>query len=216
MDEAGASGGIWGGQAGSRGRECAMSAAPAVIRAAAEIAARGTGRAVVGITGPVGSGKSTLAGRLSACVVSTDDYLPDYDKTPEHLRDLPEQSDLSRLLEDLRALRAGGRAMVPRWCFQEHRRIGERAVEVTGGLIVVEGLHALHEAHAGAVDVRVYVDAPAAVRWARWEHLERTGVRGWGVEYARRFFDGVAEPTFARYRERYRAAADVIVINAEG
>ena len=59
------------------------------------------GRAVVGITGAVAAGKSTLARRLSACVVSTDHYLPDYDRTPEHLRDLPESSDLARLAQDL-------------------------------------------------------------------------------------------------------------------
>jgi uridine kinase len=57
---------------------------------------------VVGITGAVAAGKSTLARRISACVVSTDHYLPDYDRTPEHLRDLPESSDLARLARPCR------------------------------------------------------------------------------------------------------------------
>jgi hypothetical protein len=85
------------------------AAADAILAAAR---ARG-GRAVVGITGAVAAGKSTLARRISACVVSTDHYLPDYDRTPEHLRDLPESSDLARLAQDLAELRAGRATSMP-------------------------------------------------------------------------------------------------------
>lgn len=170
--------------------------------------------AIVGITGPVGAGKSTLAKALSGCVIATDDYLPDYHLTPEHLRDLPESSDLSRLLDDLNTLRQGHSARVPRWSFQTHSRIGERVLTpAPGALIVVEGLHALHHAHADAIDVRVYVDAPATLRWSRWERLETSGERAWGVEYARRFFDRVAEPTFSKYAAAYRQSAHVLVNN---
>lgn len=172
---------------------------------------------VVGITGPVGAGKSTLAGRLSSCVISTDDYLPNYHETPEHLRDLPEHSDLPRLLRDLTTLRNGISTSVPNWSFQTHARAGERFVDVHGvEVIVVEGLHALHQTHARALDLRVYIDAPAGVRWSRWEHLERTGARGWGVTYAKEFFDRVAEPTFERFGRVYRAIADVVVSNGQG
>jgi uridine kinase len=80
-------------------------------------------------------------------------------------------------------------------------------------LIVVEGLHALHETHADALDVRVYVDAPAAVRLDRWENLARTGERGWGVEETREFFVRVAEPTFHARSAVYRASAHVVVVN---
>jgi uridine kinase len=176
--------------------------------------------AVVGVTGPVGAGKSTLALRLSGCVVSTDHYLPDYHAVAEHLRDQPEQADLPRLVADLRRLRAGEHSSIPRWCFHEHRRVGEQSVGPARAarpglrpLVVVEGLFALHETVRPALDAAVFVDAPAGVRWGRWETLERTGVRGWGVEYARAFFDNVAEPTFARYAAAYRAAADVVVVN---
>ena len=53
-------------------------------------------RVVIGVTGAVAAGKSTLARKLSPLVVSTDHYLPDYDLTPEPLRDVPESSDLPR------------------------------------------------------------------------------------------------------------------------
>ncbi len=188
-----------------------LPAAPALIRSLAR--PRGPhAPVVIGITGPVGAGKSYLAALLSRCVISTDHYLPDYDRVPEQERDLPERADLARLHADLRRLKRGLPAAIPQWSFHTHSRVGESPIH-PAELIVVEGLHALHETHASALDLRVYVDAPSDVRWSRWEHLERTGVRGWGVDVARAFFHGVAEPTFGQRAAAYAASANVHVIN---
>ena len=168
---------------------------------------------VVGVTGPVGAGKSTLAGLLSGCVVSTDSYLPDYERVAFELRDDPASSDLASLRAHLTALRAGRPVRVPVWSFEHHRAIGEREV-ASAPVVVVEGLHALHSDVRACVDVGVYVDAPREVRWARWEALEISGQRGWGVEVAREHFEKVAEPAHARFERVYRDAADVIVMNA--
>jgi uridine kinase len=168
---------------------------------------------VIGVTGPVGSGKSLLASRLSACVVSTDDYLPDYDRVEPDQRDLPEHADLDQLAADLSSLRAGLPTPIPIWSFQSHRREGRRSVVPTD-VIVCEGLHAVHARVRARLDLAVFVDSPRSVRWSRWEAIERAGLRGWGVEKAREHFDLVAEPTFSRFEREYRAAADVIVMNA--
>ena len=170
------------------------------------------GRAVVGITGAVAAGTSTLARRLSACVVSTDHYLPDYDRTPEHLRDLPESSDLARLAQDLAELRAGRATSIPRWTFEAHARVGEQRVE-PAEIVVVEGLHALHALPRTHVDVAVFVEAPQSTRWARAVERERAGDRPWPIDYLEKFFHGVAEPTFARHAEAYRGAAHFVVVN---
>lgn len=170
---------------------------------------------VVAITGRVGAGKSTLAMALSACVIATDNYLPDYSVVPEAERDDPRHADFARLVEDVAALREGKRARVPVWSFQTHRREGEREVE-PAGLIVVEGIHAVHGAAGEMADVRVFVESPPAVRWDRWAHLERTGARGWGVPVAHAYFHGVAEPSFAKFEAAYRAACGVVVENDEG
>ena len=167
---------------------------------------------MVGITGAVAAGKSTLARRLSACVVSTDHYLPDYDRTPEHMRDLPESSDLARLAQDLAELRAGRATSIPRWTFEAHARVGEQRVE-PAEIVVVEGLHALHALPRVHVDVAVFVEAPQSTRWARAVERERAGDRPWPIEYLERFFHGVAEPTFAQHAEAYRGAAHFVVVN---
>lgn len=190
----------------------AWAEAAGVVAALARRAAGG-GVAVVGITGRVGSGKSALAGRLGAAILSTDDYLPDYQAVPYHERDEPHHLDWGRLLSDIAVLRSGRSARVPVWSFQSHRREGEREVS-SGPVVVCEGIHALHQRVRGVLHVGVVVQAPADVRWARWEHLERTGERGWGVERARAFFEQVAEPTFAAREAEYRAAAHVIVDNS--
>lgn len=172
--------------------------------------------AVVRIAGPVGSGKSTLARRLAAAgdalLISTDDYLPDYDTTTEQLRDEPSASHLDELAGHLADLRAGRAADLPVWCFHEHRRTGRRTAR-PAPLIVVEGIHALQSVLDTPGSLAVLVHAAAAVRWARWEALEASGQRGWGVERARAFFDAVAEPTFARHRPAYLARADYLVVN---
>lgn len=186
--------------------------AAGVVSALARRAAAG-GVAVVGITGRVGSGKSVLAARLGAAILSTDDYLPDYEAVPYHERDEPKHLDWDRLLADIAMLRSGRGARVPVWSFQTHRREGEREVG-SGPVVVCEGIHGLHERVRGVLHVGVLVEAPADVRWSRWAHIEATGQRGWGVERARAFFDEVAEPTFARREAEYRAAADVIVDNS--
>jgi uridine kinase len=187
-------------------------AGEAIERLLAAMPVAAPGGVVVGITGPPGAGKSLLARRLSACIVATDDYLPDYDQVAPHHRDLPEAADLVRLAADVAALRRGEPAQVPVWSFHTHRRESYRRQE-PHARIVCEGLHALHERVLPSIDLRVYVEASSAVRWSRVEARERAGERGWGVEAAREFFHSVAEPTYARLAPVYRARADVIVLN---
>ncbi len=188
----------------------AWSDAPTAIHARVRELTRAV--TIIGVTGPVGSGKSALAAALSSCVLSSDHYLPDYDKVEYHRRDDPTLADLARLSSDLAMLAAGRTARIPIWSFKTHQREGEREVE-PHAVIVCEGIHVLHEPVASVLDIRVYVDSPRDVRWARWEHIEAKGERGWGVPVARAFFDSVAEPTFDLWAKQLRERADIVVDN---
>jgi uridine kinase len=66
----------------------------------------------------------------------------------------------------------------------------------------------------GHVDIAVFVEVPREVRWARAVAREQAGDRPWPLEYLEHFFTHVAEPTFARHAERYRAGADFIAVHA--
>jgi uridine kinase len=98
------------------------------------------------------------------------------------------------------------------WSFHTHRREGVRELTPTA-VVICEGIHALHATPCEHLDVTVFVDAPRAVRWARWEAIERRGQRGMGVEAARVHFDTIAEPSFHRGADEFRRAAHVVVQN---
>lgn len=170
---------------------------------------------VVGVSGRVGSGKSTLAAKLAGTVLRTDDYLPNYDSVPPEERDDPSRADLGLLAEHLAMLKRGLAVKAPVWSFHTHRREGWREVApAESGLVVCEGIHALHGVVGAVLDIGVLVEADALVRWRRWEAIERAGLRGMGVEAARRHFEQVAEPSFDRFEAAYRAAAHFIVENS--
>ena len=115
---------------------------------------------VVGIGGCGGAGKSTLAAALSggshsAQVVATDSF---WDGS---------QFDLERLRSDVLDVVLGGEtAFFETWDWATRRAGPERQVD-PHGVVVIEGVCALHEMFRSDEQVRVWVDAPADVRLAR-------------------------------------------------
>jgi uridine kinase len=127
----------------------------------------------VGIGGRGATGKSTLASLLPhAQVVSTDEF---WDRS---------EFDLSRLRAELfEPLLAGRTAVFASWDWAGRRPGGTRSV-TPEGIVVVEGVCALHRMFRDAYDVRVWVEAPYAVRLARGvardgEAARRTWVEHW-------------------------------------
>ena len=127
----------------------------------------------VGIGGRGGAGKSTLAARIpDAQVVGTDEFWTG------------DGFDLDRLRTELfEPLVAGRAASYASWDWAARRPGGERTVTPTG-VVVVEGVCALHRMFRDDYDVRVWVDAPYDVRLERGvardgEASRRTWVERW-------------------------------------
>jgi uridine kinase len=137
---------------------------------------------LVGIGGHGGAGKTTLAGEIpGAVIVSTDEF---WDGSG---------FDIERLRSEVVAPLSEGREAVFAsydWVAGESR--GQRRV-APEGIVVVEGVCALHRSLRDAYAVRVWVEAPADVRLARG--IERDG------EAARSTWTDVWMPAEDRYVE---------------
>lgn len=114
----------------------------------------------VGIGGHGASGKSTLAGRLAAArdnvqIVPTDAFWNG------------SQFELARLRSDvLDVLLDGLEARYDAWDWASGAPAGKRVV-TPEGIVVIDGVCALHQMFRRDLDVRVWVDAPVDVRLAR-------------------------------------------------
>ncbi len=134
--------------------------------------AGGGGRLVlVGIGGHGGSGKSTLAAMIpGAQIVSTDEFWTG------------DEFDLARLgREVVTPLAAYATARFASYDWAARTARGERTVEPVG-IVVVEGVCALHRNLRDAYDVRIWVDAPYDVRLERGVARDGEAARATWVE----------------------------------
>ncbi len=138
-----------------------VAAVAALARSAAPVPGAG-GTVVVAIDGRSGSGKTILgtavAGALECPVVHLDALYPGWDGLQAGVDLVTE-----RVLEPLAR---GGQPAYPRWDWMRDRP-GRTVPVQAGALLVVEGCGALVPPAAAYAAVRVWLDAPAALRKAR-------------------------------------------------
>lgn len=128
------------------------------VQAAAEAILQ-SGARIVLLTGTSGTGKTTTANRLAdairasgrrCAVVSLDDFFVGEGKYPKRADgsddyECPEALDLPALHAFLEVLARDGRAQSPLFDFLTQRPSGKtRCIDCTGGVAIIEGLHALN------------------------------------------------------------------------
>jgi uridine kinase len=122
---------------------------------------------LVGIGGHGCAGKTTLARRFrDAQIVSTDEFWNG------------SEFELSRMhAEVIRPLRAGREARYRGFDWARQEQYADERVVEPDGVVVIEGVCALHRDFRDAYDLRIWVDAPRDVRLARGVARDGEGSR---------------------------------------
>jgi uridine kinase len=169
---------------------------------------------LIGVDGAGGSGKSTFAQSLrfydpdQVTVVEMDDFFrPSAHRPPGVGADKPigEDFDWRRVADQvLDPLNRDHVAHYQRYDW-DRDALAEWIDIAPGGVVVVEGVYATRRELMTAYDLRVWVDAPVAVRLARG--LARDG------EQARSSWEHDWMPAEARYAQEHdpRASADLVI-----
>lgn len=131
-----------------------------------EQARRSTHLVLVGIGGHGGAGKSTLATRVAQVVADTQIVATDSFWNGSEF-------ELGRLrTQVVDPLLGGDAATYDEWDWAQHR-LGSSRTVAPSGVIIIEGVCALHQMFRDDLDVRVWVDAPYETRLRRG--VERDG-----------------------------------------
>lgn len=178
---------------------------------------------VVGIAGGTGAGKTTIANlvcsrysNLGVSVIDQDSYYRDQSHLREEARrsvnyDDPAVIDHDLLFVHLARLISGAAVTKPKYCFATHSRTSAFELLHPARLILLEGIFALWDTRIRSLmDLRVFVDAPADIRFIR--RLQRDlRERGRCVESViRQYLDSV-RPMHYAYIEPTKAYADMVV-----
>lgn len=158
-------------------RSCEASYQAGVEKAARKIVARGS--KIVLMAGPSGSGKTTTAkklvraleelGRQAQIIVMDDFYLSlgDYPRLPDGTKDYENVTalDLDLLHRCMEELLTQGRTRLPLFDFEtEMRREETRPMTLNGGVVIMEGIHALNPLVSQGLDPRHLYKIYAGVR----------------------------------------------------
>ncbi len=178
---------------------------------------------VLGISGGTGSGKTTIAeevhralGEVNAVILHQDSYYLDRSLLPHDERsqmnfDHPSAFDWKLFKKHVRNLRAGKSIQKPIYNFHTHSRMTETTEIVPRAVLIIEGILVFEDPELrDLMDIKVYVDADADVRFIR--RLNRdVRERGRSVESIVEQYLGTVRPMHLQFVEPSKRYADIII-----
>ena len=179
-------------------------------------------RITLGVCGGTGSGKTTIAEAIShalgpenAVIVHQDSYYLDRSLLPSDDRDRinfdhPSAFDWKLFRKQIRALRSGRPIHKPIYNFHTHSRMPETTRVVPRPVLVLEGILVFDDPELREMmDIRVYVDADADVRFIR--RLNRdVRERGRSLESIVDQYLTTVRPMHLQFVEPSKRYADII------
>ena len=177
---------------------------------------------IIGLCGGSGAGKSTIIemvkeyfpGQVS--VLDMDNYYISRDELPLEERrtvnyDIPESLDWKTMVHHISILKNGETIEQPQFTFQTYERTEETVTTAPSPILIVDGIFSFyHRELRDLYDLKVYVDVPADIRFARrmLRNMERYGRT---AEFEmEQYFDKV-RPMHEIYVEPCRQYADLIL-----
>lgn len=179
---------------------------------------------IIGIAGGSASGKSSIASILkkhfdatqSVYIIRMDDYYKDQSHIPLEARyetnyDHPFAFDMDLLIRDVQKLKTGQSIEKPVYDFIQHTRSQyTEQVECTD-VLVIEGLMTLdNETLRDLLDIRVFVDAPADVRFIR-RLMRDVKKRGRSMDHVIEQYVSTVRVMHDQFVEPSKRYADIII-----
>lgn len=178
---------------------------------------------VLGVAGGTGSGKTTVSSRIRDAIgaahiayLQHDSYYNDHSHlSPEERAkcnyDHPDSLDTGLLVRHLQELSAWQAIDAPLYDFATHSRLPETRQVTPAEIILVEGILIFAESKLRqAMDMRVYVDTDADIRFIR--RLRRdVDERGRTLDSIVRQYFSTVRPMHLEFVEPSKRYADVIV-----
>lgn len=179
---------------------------------------------VIGLAGGSASGKSSIAKKVKShfettqkvVIVRMDDYYKDQSDVPMETRletnyDHPFAFDMDLLIADMKKLKEGKAINKPVYDFMNHTR-SEYFEEIQScDVIILEGLMTLdHETLRSLLDIKVFVDAEADIRFIR--RLKRdVNKRGRSLEHVVDQYLTTVRSMHEQFVEPSKRYADIII-----
>ena len=176
----------------------------------------------IGIAGGTGSGKTTLTDHLSShfgtdiSVVHHDNYYKrqscSYEDRCLTNYDHPDAFDTQRLIDDLKALKAGKSIHCPVYDFTIHNRTDETVEVQPTPVVIVEGILIFQSKELRELlDIKIFVETDADVRILR-RALRDVEQRGRSLESVVRQYLTTVKPMHEQFVEPTRRYADIVVL----